>query len=281
MLRLRCAWRPSSRLLAGTLVLALSGTVGLPLHAEPTPEEKGLQIALEMEERDTGFEDSEAALEMVLTDRQGESSRRALRITTLEEPARQEGDKSLVIFDHPRDIAGTALLSYTHIAEPDDQWLYLPALKRVKRISAANKSGPFVGSEFAYEDLLAHEVDKYTYRWLRDEACPAPGGAGLTCFVVERYPVYANSGYTRQVMWVDQTEYRPLQIEYYDRKGALLKTLVLQDYQQYLGHYWRAHTLVMQNQQTGKGTTLHFAPYDFRQGIGAADFNPKRLNRQR
>src|SRR3546814_6855851 len=107
---------------------------------------------------------------MVLANKEGETSTRELRIQTLEVPAREEGDKSLIIFDHPRDIEGTAFLSFTKILEPDDQWLYLPALKRVKRISSANKSGPFVGSEFAYKDMLSQEVDKYDYLWLRDRS---------------------------------------------------------------------------------------------------------------
>jgi outer membrane lipoprotein-sorting protein len=264
------------------LVVLASSVPGAPVA--PAAEDaaaKGLEIALEMDRRDTGFDDSAAALEMILTDRQGDSSRRALRITTLEETGRDQGDKSIVVFDHPRDIKGTALLSYTHILEPDDQWLYLPALERVKRISSANKSGPFVGSEFAYEDLLAQEVDKYRYRWLRDEPCPGEAGEGLTCFVVERIPQYGNSGYTRQLVWVDQEQYRVIRVDYYDRKDALLKTLEMRDYRQYLGRYWRATEMVMTNRQNGKSTTLTFDDYDFKQGVSEATFKPARLSRIR
>ena len=74
-----------------------------------------------------------------------------------------------MVFRTPRDIEGTALLSHAQILEPDNQWLYLPALKRVKRISSANKSGPFVGSEFAFEDFTALELNKYDYVWLSEE----------------------------------------------------------------------------------------------------------------
>lgn len=269
--------RPGALFLLITLM-----AVGAPPPADAEDAAaKGLEIALEMERRDTGFEDSAAELQMILADRQGDTSRRELRITTLEQPGREEGDKSIVVFDHPRDIKGTALLSYTHILEPDDQWLYLPALERVKRISSANKSGPFVGSEFAYEDLLAQEVDKYSYRWLRDEPCPGEGNGGLVCFVVERVPRYENSGYTRQVVWVDQEEYRVMRVDYYDRKDAPLKTLEARDYRQYQDRYWRAGEMVMTNQQTGKSTTLTFERYEFRQGVSEATFNPSRLARIR
>ena len=123
------------------------------------------------------------------------------------------GDRSLVVFDSPRDIKGTALLSHAQILDPDDQWLFLPALKRVKRISSTNKSGPFVGSEFAFEDFTATELNKYSYKWLRSEAC-----GEMTCDVVERYPRYENSGYTKQIAWIDQSVYQVRQLDFYDRK---------------------------------------------------------------
>ena len=104
-----------------------------------------------------------------------DESVRELRRQVFESTEEGRGDKSIIVFDSPRDIGGTALLSHTKILEPDDQWLYLPALGRVKRISSGNKSGPFVGSEFAYEDLVSQEVDKYNYRWLRGHfGFPAP-----------------------------------------------------------------------------------------------------------
>ncbi len=266
----------ASLLASAALTLVAAGT---PAQGE-TPEEKGLAIAEEVDRRDLGFGDSASTLKMVLTNKQGQSSTRELRIQTLEVPERSEGDKSLVVFDHPRDIEGTAFLSFTKILDPDDQWLYLPALKRVKRISSANKSGPFVGSEFAYEDLLSQEVDKYSYRWLRDEPC-GEAAQGLDCFVIERFPRYENSGYTRQVTWIDQQEYRPIRIDYYDRKDSLLKTLTLSQYNQYLDQYWRADDQNMVNHQTGKTTRLTFDEWEFRVGVNERDFNPNRLKRLR
>jgi hypothetical protein len=260
---------------AAAVALAFTAA-GIGQVVAETPEEKGLAIAEEMDRRDLGFDDSYAELKMELANKQGESSTRELRIQTLEVPEREVGDKALIVFDHPRDIEGTALLSFTKILEPDDQWLYLPALKRVKRISSANKSGPFVGSEFAYEDMLSHEVDKYDHRWLRDEPCGT-----LTCFVVELIPLYENSGYARQVSWIDQEEYRPQRVDFYDRKNALLKTLTFSDYHQYLDHYWRADVWFMENHQTGKSTRLTFDNWEFRTGLNHNDLDPNRLERLR
>lgn len=239
-----------------------------------TPEERGLEIELERDRRDTGWGDSSATLEMILRNRHGEESTRKLRNQTLENT--DDGDWTLIIFDEPRDVEGTALLSYTHKSGPDDQWLYLPALKRVKRISSNNKSGPFMGSEFAYEDLSSQEPEKYTYRYLRDETLN-----GIDCFVVERDPVDENSGYSVQLVWIDKAEYRPMKVDYYDRKDSHLKTLTFHDYQQYLGQYWRADRMEMVNHQTGKSTVLKFHDYSFRNGFTRADFTRNSLKKAR
>ena len=243
------------------------------LHAE-TPEEKGLAIAREADRRDAGFGDLTAHMEMILRNRQGEESVRRLRISTLE--VKGDGDKGLSVFDEPADVKGTALLTFTHKVGEDDQWLFLPALKRVKRIASANKSGPFMGSEFAYEDVASQEVEKYAYKYLRDET-----HEGKPCFVIERYPVDKNSGYTRQVLWIDQAEYRPWKIDFYDRKDSLLKTLVWRGYRQYLAKYWRADEMFMQNHQSGKSTLLKWSDYKFRVGLKPADFNEASLSRAR
>jgi outer membrane lipoprotein-sorting protein len=239
-------------------------------------EQKGLNLAQEASRRNEGFGDTAVELSMVLLSTDGRQRTRRLTWKILEKIAVDEGDKSLTIFHEPRDIAGTGFLTHTHISQTDDQWLYLPALKRVKRIASANMSSAFVGSEFAYEDLLSDEVEKFNYEWLRDESC-----AELTCYVVQREPRYANSGYSRQLVWMDQKEFRIIKNEFYDRDGELKKTLRFEDYKLYLDKYWRAHNLRMENHQTGKVTLLQFAEYHFRAGLGAQAFSPDALKRIR
>ncbi|MES9860549.1 MAG: outer membrane lipoprotein-sorting protein [Candidatus Thiodiazotropha sp. LLP2] len=239
-----------------------------------TPEEQGLEIATEVETRDTGFHDFKATMTMLLKNRHGEESLRDMRNQTLE--VENDGDKTLVIFDEPRDVKGTALLSFSHKVGDDDQWLYLPALKRVKRIASRNKSGPFMGSEFAYEDISSQEVEKYTYKYIGDSE-----HEGIASFLIERDPVDPNSGYTRQQLWIDKERYIPLKIDYYDRKNDLLKTLVFRGYQQYLEQYWRANEMFMENHQTGKSTLLTWTEYTFRSGLSDTDFNKNSLKRAR
>ena len=239
-------------------------------------EDRGYEIAARSDRTDMGFGDSEVELEMILKNAAGEASTRTLKIATLEKESEDVGDKSLVVFQTPRDIEGTALLSHAKILDPDDQWLYLPALKRVKRISSANKSGPFVGSEFAFEDFTSLELNKYDYRYVGTE-----NGEGMTYDVVERRPKYENSGYSKQVAYVDQTIYQIRKVEFFDRRGDLLKVLELQDYRQYDNGVWRAHRLVMKNQQTNKQTDLVYQDYAFDVGISDKDFVKGRLSRLR
>jgi len=243
--------------------------------AQANDDTRGFDIAARSDRTDLGFGDSEVELQMVLRNAAGQESTRALRIATLEKPDETVGDKSLVVFETPRDIEGTALLSHAKILDPDDQWLYLPALKRVKRISSSNKSGPFVGSEFAFEDFTAIELNKFDYTYVDEVPC-----GDLTCDVLERTPRYENSGYTKQVSWVDQTDFQIRKVEFYDRRGDLLKVLEMNDYRNYEG-IWRAHKLSMSNVQTNKQTDLIYGDYTFSTGLAENDFVKGRLSRLR
>ena len=245
----------------------------LPLQSQAQgAEDKGLEIATAARAYDRGFSDFTADMVMTLKNKNGDTSTRFIRIKILE--VEGDGDKSLSIFDEPKDVKGTAMLTYSHGLEADDQWLYLPALKRVKRISSRNKSGPFMGSTFAFEDLGSQEVEKYSYAFLREEAC-----GDWQCYVIERIPAYEHSGYTRQLAWLDKEGYRIVKVEYYDRKKALLKTLTVSDFQQFLGHYWRPGKMDMVNHQSGKSTRLEWKNYAFQTGLSDGDFRSQALKR--
>jgi len=234
--------------------------------------QRGLEIAKSAIDYDEGFESSTVKLTMILTNRQGQESKRFMRNRTLE--LMEDGDKSLIVFDSPKDVAGTATLTYTHKTSPDDQWLYLPALKRVKRISSDNKSGPFMGSEFAFEDLSSQEVEKYTYKFIKEETIN-----GVSALVVERDPEDAKSGYTRQVVWYNKDNYRLEKIDFYDRRNSLLKTLTYSKYKVFHDKHWRAGEMTMTNHQTGKKTKLIFEGYAFKTGLDDADFSQNSLRR--
>ena len=239
-----------------------------------TPEETGRNIFVEMDSRDEGFKDFSARQEMILRNASGQESRRIMDQSVLEDNT--EGDKTLIIFREPKKVRGTALLTHAHGAREDDQWLYLPKLGRVKRISGSSKAGSFLGSEFAYEDLAPQEVDDYSYKYLRDESL-----AGVEMFVVERTPKSTDSGYTRQIIWVDKKEYRIFQADFYDRKDSHAKRLTISDYKLYLDKYWRPLHLNMVNQADGRSTDLMMSEYVFQENKTADDFSQASLRRAR
>jgi len=244
----------------------------VPLAQAQTASEKGLEIAKAAQAFDEGFVDFTANMNMILKTQKGDTSTRIIRIKTLE--VENDGDKSLSIFDEPADVKGTAMLTYTHGLEPDDQWLYLPALKKVKRINSRNKSGPFMGSTFSFEDLGSQEVEKYNYQYLRDESC-----GEWTCYVIERIPAYEKSGYTKQIAWIDTQAYRLVKVEFYDRKKSLLKTLKSNEFKLYIGKHWRPSKMNMVNHQNGKSTLLEWNNYQFKTGLTDRDFRAQSLKR--
>jgi hypothetical protein len=236
--------------------------------------DRGYAIMSDADARADGFRDMTARVTMILTDEGGSEKRRKLDVALRE--SKGDGDQQRIVFQSPGDVRGTALLTHSHVLADDDQWLYLPAFKRVKRISAANQSGPFVGSEFAYEDLVEQDADNYVNRYLGEDTL-----AGLSCFVVERVPRFKNSGYRRQLVYVDQAELRYQQIEFFDHEDRQLKTLRLGNYRRYLQRFWRALTMTMTNHQTHKTTVMRWQDIRFGTGLAAGDFNPHALKRIR
>jgi len=257
---------------------AAAAAADLQLSADPAV--KGRQIAEESDRRGQGFGDTQATMKMTLESAQHEMSVRELRMKTLEQRGADQGDLSLVIFDRPTDVEGTALLTHAKILDPDDQWVFIPSIARVKRVASANRSGPFLGSEFAYEDFTVLELRKYSYQWVKDEPCPKPN-TDLKCYVVERRPLYPNSGYLRELAWLDQKDYQLRTLQFFNRQDVLTKTLTLTGYRQFQGKYWRAQDLYMQNHISGRATRVQWLNFEFKTGLAETDFDPNALARLR
>ena len=258
-----------------TLPIALLLTTALSTVAlAQTAEERGLEIATKVNANNDDFKDSTASMTMTLINRSGKKSVRRMRSRILEVVG--DGDKSMTIFEEPADVKGTASLTYSHSVKPDEQWLFLPALKRVKRISSKNKTGAFMGSEFAFEDIGSQEVEKYTYKHLGDEDLD-----GTAVHKIEAVPAYKHSGYTRVLNYIEQDRMLTLKTEFFDRKNELLKTLTATNYEHYNGAHWRANRLEMVNSQTGKSTILEFSDYQFETGLKDRDFSSNALKKLR
>lgn len=232
----------------------------------------GEAITREQKKRDSGWGDSQARMLMILRDLDGNERQREILVKTLEVPG--NGSKSLSVFESPLDVRNTALLTETRLSGPDNQWLYLPKLKRVKRISMLNKSSPFMGSQFSYEDLASFEVEKYRIHYLRDEVLN-----GIPCFVVEMVPRYEHSGYRRLIAFVEKKRFIAHRMDYYDQQNTLLKTMLLQDYKLFGERFWRATRLVMTHQASGLSTVIIWQDYRFNTGLTDNDFTTQALKR--
>ena len=228
-------------------------------------------VAQKSEAAMNGFKDSSSDMVMTLINANNQKRERKMKMITLEN---NSGNKSLMTFSSPKDVQGTKFLNYEHINKDDDQWLYLPALKRVKRIASKNKSGSFMGSEFSYEDLSSFSMDKYIFQ----------GKATLATlndkkvYVGERVPVSKNSGYTKQVSWVDTETFLIKKVEYYDRKKELLKTALFEDYKQISG-VWRVGKMSMTNHQNDKKTILVWQNETIKNGLKKRDFHKRVLKK--
>lgn len=225
-----------------------------------------------------GYVDLDVELEMTLRSTSGKNAVRKLRLRQMETAGNQV--KTLVVFDLPKAIADTALLTWSNRDSDDDQWLFLPSIKRVKKIASKDRSGPFVGSTFAYEDLTDYAVDEFTYNWLRQEACEL-----LVCDVIERKRKDPYSGYARELVFIDTTDHRIRRIEFFDRDNNPLKTLEAADFAQYITggrKFVQPHLMTMTNVQTGRSTVLRWSPYHYGAGLNEMrDFSTNALRRIR
>jgi hypothetical protein len=135
---------------------AATTAAGTPAGAADDAAAKGLAVARKADEVNQGFLGEKATLTLELINAHGDVTKRKMAMDVME--GTNDGDKSRSVFEWPADVKGTKLLTWTHKKGDDDRWLYLPAVKRIKRISSSNKAGSFMGSEFAYEDLGGQEV---------------------------------------------------------------------------------------------------------------------------
>jgi hypothetical protein len=236
---------------------------------------KGMEIARASQQRSAGYGSYIAAGKMILRDRAGTSNVREFTARALE--MKDDGDRTEIEFATPLDVRGMALLTHAHTGRDDDQWLYLPALKRVKRITSSSRSGSFAGSEFSYEDLVGHVLEKNDYEYLRDEPCPS--APSRKCHVNVQIPKATDSGYSKLVGWLDTEDYRAYKVDYFDRRGALIKTMVSSDFKLYKNRFWRSHDVVMTNHQTGKSTVMEWQRYDFETPVRVVDLESYSLGK--
>lgn len=247
-------------LLLGSMATSLAAqdnTSGVAIPKLPTFDKSdaaayGRQLADYADLYDTGWKDSYALSTMTLFDANGDSVKRDSVQLILE---KADGDKSIVRFMTPAEIKGVAALTHEHPDATDDNWLYLPATKRVRRISGANKTASFQGTEFTYEDLSNRIVAKYDWKFLAEEELETKEGK-VPVYKVEARPNYKDTGYSKLVVYTHREHWRQERIEFYDKAGRLLKVLENSKWKHRHGRFWRPVWIEMRNVQTKKRTVI-------------------------
>lgn len=255
-------------------LIALLGLicVAQPVFSAVTAEQKGLQIAQQARDKNDGFIGEESSMKMVLITANGQQVVREMEGKVKE--GGSDGDRSLLEFQNPKDVKGTKMLTWSYKSKEDDQWLYIPAFRRVKRINSSSKSSSFMGSEFAFEDLGSQEIEKFNYKWLKDDKVNK-----RPVWVLERVSKEP-SGYSKQIVYMDQKIYNPIKIEYFNLRGELLKTAEFSAYKQYTigkNKVYRSNKIHMKNIQTKKESVFTWNNRVLGKKFPESDFSQSRL----
>ncbi|MBL1213294.1 MAG: outer membrane lipoprotein-sorting protein [Ignavibacteriae bacterium] len=221
--------------------------------------------------RDSG-EDITSDLTMTLINRRGDT-----RIREIQQFGKDydKEEKSIMFFLSPADVRNTSFMNWSYDAEgrDDDQWIYLPALKKVKRISSDSKSDYFMGSDFTYDDLGDRHPSEDTHKLLREENLD-----GEDCYVVESIPKEEDYMYSKTVTWVSKDKWIGLKKDFYDEDGEHLKTLSVGKFEKIDG-YWTILNSNMHNIQKDHKTLMELKDVKINTGIQDRQFTERIMRR--
>lgn len=260
---------------AAALALFAS-TLPFPAASQAAPTPTGREI-MELNAAQDRTRDSQVTVEMTLEDGRGRSRERVL---IMWRKTRSDGTRmQLIRFQEPGDVEGTGFLQVENRERDDDLWLYLPALRRVRRISGTDRRDAFMGTDFTYEDLDPEDLDAHRYTWVRDDTL-----RGRPARVVEAEAVdpelREETAYGRRLLWVDRERHVLLRADLFDREGVLTKRLTADEIRRVAGtDRWRAHRLVMEDLLEGGRTLLRMGEWILDQGLSDDRFTERYLRR--
>jgi hypothetical protein len=232
----------------------------------------GRNIMLLVDERDDGS-DRQSEMEMILISKKGKTRERQIRSFSKDYG---EDSKSVMVFDKPADVKGTGFLSWEYDDEDkdDDRWLYMPAMKKVRRISGSSSNDYFMGSDFTYDDMGDRNVDEDEHTLLREEEVE-----DNPCWVVQSIPKDDDSDYIKKIVWIRKDINFAVKAEYYDKTG-LMKILTIKDIRPIDG-IWTAHEFFMDNLRKKHQTQLIISNIVYDQGLNDNLFTVSAIERGR
>ncbi|MBC8526709.1 MAG: outer membrane lipoprotein-sorting protein [Candidatus Cloacimonetes bacterium] len=233
----------------------------------------GRDIAIMVHDRPDG-NDRKSITKMTLINKRGKTRERTVLSISKDYG---KDSKSIIFFQSPADVKGTGFLQYEYDdpAKEDDRWLYLPALKKVRRISGSSKSDYFMGTDFTYDDMGGRSVDEDDHKLLREEIIDS-----VKCWVLESIPKEKDYIYSKTIKWIRQDALIPVKVEFYDRQTNLLKVLKITDIRKQDG-FWTSFKMEMNNIQEKHKTILEIEEMHYDIGLKDNLFRVTTLERGR
>jgi len=252
-------------------VVILATLIALPVLSFAGDQISGQQIIENVYNRPTG-NDQQADLTMTLINSRGDQRVREIRQFTKDFG---EMEKKIMFFKSPADVRNTSFMNWSYDDEnkDDDQWIYLPALKKIKRISSDSKSDYFMGSDFTYDDLGDRHPSQDTHKLIGKEMIN-----GENCYIVESIPKDEDYMYSKTVTWIIKDKWIGLKKDFYDEDEDLLKTLTVKKFEKISG-YWIILSTEMHNIQKNHRTLIQLSNVTLDAGISDTQFTERMMRR--
>ncbi|WP_260292065.1 outer membrane lipoprotein-sorting protein [Sedimenticola hydrogenitrophicus] len=256
------------KFLSSFLALTLAFVSAASVQAQPSADDI---IARSLETFYYAGDDQRTRATMRLVNPQGKERRRVM--TLLRKDLGGEGEQRYYIYFHePADVKGTTFMVWKYPAREDDRWIFIPAIKLVRRIAADDKRSSFVGSDFTYEDVSGREVGDESHSLLDETDLD-----GRPVYRIESVPK-AKVDYVRRLSWIDRERWVPLKEEYYDGRGELLRTFTADAVREVDGH-WTVTQRTMRDAQSGHHTEVVYDEVGYGIGLEADLFSERYLQR--
>ena len=227
----------------------------------------GYDLALSIEQKDKPI-DIKSTITMKIKNHKGK-----IRTSSIKSIAKDNNKKQILWFLEPADDKGVSYLKIEHNDKNDEMRLWLPAFKRIRRISSKKKSESFMGSDMSYEDMTNRTVDEYSYKIIGEEIID-----NKDCYVLESKPL-GKSEYSKHISWIIKETYNPVKENSYDKNNNHLKSKFF-EYKQ-IGDYLLATKIHVKNMQKQHETILEFSNIIVDSNVSDNVFQEKNLKRMR
>ncbi len=226
------------------------------------------------------YADSTSETTMTLTNKSGQQRvRKTFGTSKLD--ANGIDNKRMTRFLEPTDVKGTVSLLVEHSDKDDDIWIYLPSVKKVRRLISSNKKDSFVGTDFSYGDVIGHKVKEWNHTIVKEEEVD-----GKPCYVIESTPkdatVKTNTGYSKRIGWIQKDNFVTVKAVSYDEAGELLKEAKYSHWKEVdtVKHKWQAGILEAKNLQTGHSTVIAIDQFKVNNGVKDDFFTTRYMEQQ-